>query len=320
MLSELLFRFATEYYQEKESPFKSSPFANFVRHDLVAAAQDAIREWPFDLIVKASVGQSVWADVPWLAFFDPIETDSAMHGIYVVYLINPLEKTISLSLNQGATAIYNEYGKKRGRNVLLRQAADIADRVFDHAHQFSSEPINLGSSLQLATGYEAGHAFGRTYKAEDLSESELLQDLYEMFQAYSVILERGGLAPSDLMREESGIVNLIETRRYMLSRRIERSPKVRSQILKSRAAICQCCGLDPKLDYGYSGPLEKIPLDVHHAVQLKDLSDGESRRYSINDDFMILCPTCHRMIHKQSNVADLEKLKSKLKFKFMRGT
>ncbi|MDF7675193.1 DUF3578 domain-containing protein [Neisseriaceae bacterium ESL0693] len=318
MLAKLLNFFISNYSIEKLTPLKSSYFANYIRHNLVSEIRTLIDDWPFELIVKASVGQGNWAMVPWLAFFDPIETESATHGIYVVYLVNALEKTVTLSLNQGTIAVYEEYGTVRGTKVLKRRAADIANRIHnDYTKYFSTEPINLGFKTALTKGYEAGHALGKTYFVNHLSEEELVKDLFTILKAYSSILENGGLTPVDLVYTELEHNSILETRRYMFSRRIERSPKVRHQVLTHRPAICQACGLDPKRDYGYVGALDSVPLDVHHMTPFKLLREGESRRYSIQDDFLILCPTCHRMIHKQNDVADLVLLKAGLKFKIV---
>jgi predicted HNH restriction endonuclease len=49
------------------------------------------------------------------------------------------------------------------------------------------------------------------------------------------------------------------------------------------------------------------------------MKEGETRRYMIPDDFMVLCPTCHRVIHKQVDASDLRQLKSSLNSGAFRG-
>ena len=318
MLANQLSRLATEYTFERTKPFTGSKFAAFVRHDLAVEAKKHLIFSPFDLKVKASVGQGVWASVPWLAFFDPLITASATKGFYVVYLVNPDAQTITLSMNQGTTAIYNDFGPVRGRDVLKRRARDMADRVHEFVKYFSEDPIDLGSEAGLPAGYEAGHAFGKTYKAGKLTDDMLAADLKQMLLAYEALVNRGGTTPSEMMQEEANGKDIEETRSYILSRRIERSPKVRKDVLKAKPPICECCGLDPKRDYGFNGPVYETPLDVHHSAPLYELGEGETRRYRVPDDFMVLCPTCHRMIHKMDAPSDLSKLKQKLRFKIAR--
>ena len=318
MLAHYLSRIATEYTFERAKPFSGSVFGELVRREVAQEAKKLLTFWPFSLKVKASVGQGVWASVPWLGFFDPLITESARGGFYVVFLINPDSQVVFLSMNQGATAVYNEYGPSKGKQVLARTARDIADRVPEFAKIFSEDPINLGSDADLPSGYEAGHAFGKAYSASEIVHSSLGDDLYQMLLAYEALVNRGGTTPSEIMQQEAQGQNIEETRRYILSSRIERAPHVRKAVLKFKAPICECCGLDPKRDYGFSGTVAQTPLDVHHAVPLNGLAEGETRRYKIPEDFMVLCPTCHRMIHKLDIPSDLKKLKEHLRCKIAR--
>ena len=318
MLAANLRRLATEFTYERAKPFTGSAFADFVRHDIAMDAKKTLSLWTFELKVKASVGQGLWASVPWLGFFDPLITETATQGFYVVILINPDKQNVILSMNQGTTAVYNEFGQSRGREILRRRARDMADRVPEFKAYFSEEPIDLSSTAGLPVGYEAGHAFGKTMRSGDLTETGLSDDLYQMFCLYDTLVRRGGTTPSEIMQEEAQGKDIEETRQYVLSRRIERSPRVRKQVLKVKPAICEGCGLDPKRDYGFEGPVDKTPLDVHHTAPLFGLSEGETRRYKIPNDFLVLCPTCHRMIHKSENPADLETLRSKIRFKIAR--
>lgn len=307
-------RFAREFVYERGKPFAGSEFGNFVRHDIPKAAQNHLTFSPFELKVKGSVGAGNWAAVPWLGFFDPLITTSATSGFYVVYLINAQTTDVYLSMNQGTTAVYSEFGERRGREVLKRRAIDITDRVPEYAKQFDSSAIELGSEESLPLGYTAGHAFGRRYSLEAFPEERFYQDLEQMLFAYEALIDRGGTTPTDVMISEAGSGSIDEVRKYTLSKRIERSKNVRRQVLSRRAPICEGCGLDPELDYGYRGPNENTPLDVHHCKPLFGLAEGETRRYKIPNDFFVLCPTCHRMIHKQNDPSDLDLLKSSIQF------
>lgn len=319
MLSEMLSRLSKEYSFEAAKEFTGSKFADFVRHDLAIEARKRIPISRPDMLVKASVGQGGWASVPWLAYFDPIVTETATRGYYVVYLIDPRREVIYLSMNQGATDVYNEFGRAKGRDVLKRRASDISQRVSDHAAKFEDTAISLSSEEDLPLGYIAGHAFGRSYQAGSLDDRQFEADLEDMLAAYKSLIIRGGTTPIDIMNEESGTTDIEETRRYTLIRRIERSSRVRRAVLEEKAAICEGCELDPIKDYSYDGRLLNIPLDIHHAAPLFGLGEEETRLYRIPEDFMVLCPTCHRMIHKQSDPSDLDELKNKIRFKHMRA-
>ncbi|MGR3464433.1 MULTISPECIES: MrcB family domain-containing protein [Rhodobacterales] len=318
MLAEYLSHVALQYQHESTKRFSGSSFAAFVRHDIAVEARKHLTFLPFEVRVKASVGQSDWASVPWLAFFDPLVTNTATKGFYVVFLINPRNQTISLSMNQGTTEVYNEFGRRRGKEVLKRRAQDIIDRVPEFSKNFSEAPISLSSTQDLPLGYEAGHAFGRTYEARTVSKEKIRSDLNNMLSAYMTLVERGGTTPGDIMQSDSGTPDIVETRKYVLSRRIERSPEVRKNVLKAKFPKCEACGIEPKKDYRYKGAIQNIPLDVHHIRPLSGLAEGEKKRYRIPEDFLILCPNCHRMIHKLDDASDLEGLKSIISFKIAR--
>ncbi|MBO9479194.1 DUF3578 domain-containing protein [Shimia sp. R11_0] len=315
MLHEYLARLAKEYVFERAKRFAGSEFADFIRHDLAVEARKRTIFLPYDLELKASVGQSQWASVPWLAFFDPIITDTATRGFYVVYLINPQTEEIVLSLNQGTTEVYEEFGEnERGRKILARRASEMTDRVADYANKFDIAPIDLGTDAKLPAGYQAGHAFGRVYNANSIDADGFYNDLENMLEAYRALVDRGGRTPVESMMEEAGSTDIEETRKYILSRRIERAKNVRIKVLKARGAICEGCGLNPQVHYNFSGLLKNTPLDVHHAKPIRELAEGETRRYKLPEDFLVLCPTCHRVIHKQSDASDLEALKQSIRF------
>lgn len=315
MLHEQLSRLAREYVFERAKRFAGNEFANFVRHDIALEAKKRLIFLPYDLEVKASVGQSKWASVPWLAFFDPIVTDTATRGFYVVYLINAENEEIVLSLNQGTTEVYEEFGdNERGRQILARRANEMAERVSDYSTYFDTDQIDLGSNASLPAGYEAGHAFGRKYRATEIDPDQFYADLENMLAAYRSLVDRGGRTPIDSMMEEAGSTDIIETRKYILSRRIERAKNVRLPVLERRGLKCEGCGLEPAKHYNYQGPIKNTPLDVHHASPIRELSEGETRRYKIPDDFLVLCPTCHRVIHKQNDESDIELLKQNIRF------
>ena len=316
MLHVFLERLAREYSFQRAKPFSGSEFGNFVRHDIALEAKRTLLYWPFDLTVKSSVGAGNWAAVPWLAFFDPIETTSATSGIYVVYLINPQTEEIYLSLNQGTTAVYSEFGTTRGQEILRRNATYMTDRVSDFAKTFEISTIDLGSYERLPSGYIAGHAFGKKYKSGQIDGDSFNDDLQRMLSAYSALVERGGLTPIDMMHEEAGTQDIEETRRYIFARRIERAPNVRPQVLEKRGYVCEGCGLDPAIHLSFSGIRNNAPLDVHHCKPIHHLDEGERRRYKIPNDFLVLCPTCHRLIHQQNDPSDIDELKSKINFDF----
>ncbi len=69
--------------------------------------------------------------------------------------------------------------------------------------------------------------------------------------------------------------------------------------------ICMACGLNPAEEYGKN---MKGIMEAHHKKPYAEIEAGESRTVE-PDDFLILCPTCHRLIHKLASPDDLDGLK-----------
>lgn len=68
---------------------------------------------------------------------------------------------------------------------------------------------------------------------------------------------------------------------------------------------CMACGLDPIKEYGED---KKGIMEAHHKNPYSEMNEGEVREVK-PDDFLILCPNCHKLIHKLDSPNDLEELK-----------
>lgn len=72
--------------------------------------------------------------------------------------------------------------------------------------------------------------------------------------------------------------------------------------------VCMGCGLDPVKEYGSE---MKGILEAHHKTPWAKIKENEVRTVEPND-FYILCPNCHRMIHRLDSPDDLDGLKEVL--------
>ena len=318
MLRPALQRVAEEFPYARGRPFERDELATFIRGEFTWEARSVLPEAHDDLLVRGSPGQGNWAAVPWLAFFDPLITHSAQQGYYVVYLFDAELEHVHLSLNQGTTAVDREFGPPRARIVLSERAQTIRARLPNWAKRFSIEPIDLRSTANLPRGYEAGHAFGRSYTCAALpSEENLQDDLIALLRAYRILTQRGGLLSSDVLLEEANTTDIEEARRYAASRRLERAKGVRQAVLKHRKPICETCGLNPAAHYGLDLPPLRLPVEVHHLRPLNTLEEGERVVYKVPDDFAVLCPTCHRVAHLQDDPGDMDALREAVRFRHM---
>ncbi len=244
-----------------------------------------------------------------ISVFDPAITTSATHGYYVVYLFHATKPIVHLSLNQGTTSVREEFGA-RAREILRDRADFMRKRVFDSIDALPITEIELGSEARLPGDYAAGHAFGATYQLDTLpDEPKLRVDLQTMASAYRALTYRGGIdadveSGTDIT-EEFGIptaTSVIEIRKYVFHRKIERNRIAARQAKKFHGTRCQVCGLDFGERYGDLG---KGFIEAHHLRPIGSLEEGIPVKYDVEADFAVLCSNCHRMIHRFSDPSDL---------------
>jgi hypothetical protein len=68
--------------------------------------------------------------------------------------------------------------------------------------------------------------------------------------------------------------------------------------------FCEICGLRPEPTYGHA------IIDAHHRLPLSKYAERE-KTHTAPEDFAILCPSCHRAVHKQKD-CDMSAVVSRL--------
>jgi 5-methylcytosine-specific restriction enzyme A len=315
-LRDTLQRIITEYPKAKAQPLEGHVLAQFIRHDAENAVQEALGELGAGLVVEGSPGQGNWAAVPWISVFDPAITTSATRGYYVVYLFHANEPVVHLSLNQGTTAVREEFAGK-AREVLADRAEFMRKRVAEYGALLPVQAIELGSNARLPGDYVAGHALGTTYTLDALStEATLRTDLQNAVRAYRALTFRGGIEgdvePQAELEDEfkiSAQTSVIETRKYAYHRKIERNRTAAKQAKKFHGTRCQACNLDFEERYGAIG---KGFIEAHHLRPIASLEEGVAVTYDVAADFAVLCANCHRMIHRSDDPSNLSLFKKNL--------
>src|SRR5436305_549185 len=127
-LRETLQKILNEYSAAKSEALEGHTLAQFIRGEAETIVTEALGSDSEGLIVQGSPGQGQWAAVPWISIFDPAITISPTRGYYVVYLFRPEQRIVYLSLNQGTTAVREEFGAKV-RDVLADRAELMRKRV-----------------------------------------------------------------------------------------------------------------------------------------------------------------------------------------------
>ncbi|MFJ9456579.1 MrcB family domain-containing protein [Kitasatospora sp. NPDC101447] len=135
--------------------------------------------------IVGSPGRGAGALCPWVAFFDPDETESAQNGMYVVYLFAEDMRTVSLSLNHGVTELHKKYKTKEGNRKLAVEAGAIREALASRGVSDLEPTIDLGGHAGLPRSYEHGNVFARTYTIAELpDEATLRGDLRRFIDLY----------------------------------------------------------------------------------------------------------------------------------------
>lgn len=314
-LRDVLFKVADEYTAARLQTMTGHLLATFLRTTAPKELKSlpGMEKWT----IKGSAGAGVWAGVPWLAFLDPIVTESTQHGQYVAYLFAPERREIYLSLNQGTTEMYAAFGDREGRRVLADRASKMRALAGTYDAPLDVPTIELGETGRLPRGYEQGHAVGYRYEADALPpEARLQQDLQDLLRVYQQLILDVDFGDDDLpdtlpssTPALPAVEAVVERRRYLMHRRIERRRDVSAKVKKRQGLTCRACDFNFIQRYG---PLGNNFIEVHHLKPLSSLQLDVPIQYDLDTDFAVLCANCHRMIHRLNDVSDVDALRALL--------
>jgi 5-methylcytosine-specific restriction enzyme A len=298
----------------RDPAFSGSPIVRYVEHTLRQAIEDAIGARADRYRLNASAGQGTWTLTPWAVILDRAVTTSVEEGFYVVYLLSADRKRLYLTLNQGCTTLKNEVGIASARETLQRRGEVMAKRTRQSAKALKSLKVNLEVPTRIWRGklYEAGSVVGIEYDTANLpSESLMRSHLSEALDLYNVVKLAGGWELEDTLvadaRADDAGETLEQAKRYKQHRAIERQSSHSKKVKKAQGTRCKVCEFELSEIYG-----ERLlgAIEAHHLVPLAHLADGEVVRFDPKLDFAVLCPNCHRAIHRMPDPSDVEALRS----------
>ncbi len=132
--------------------------------------------------------------IPYIGLSRPAETTSTRAGRDVVYLFDPINKEVHLTLNFGASSLSDRVAHQSGEDATIpirRLARWYRDRL-PADHSFSEDYATLASDLKKHDVYNAGTICRKTYSLRELPDEKTLQeDLDEALWLYDRILEDG---------------------------------------------------------------------------------------------------------------------------------
>jgi hypothetical protein len=128
-----------------------------------------------------------------------------------------------------------------------------------------------------------------------------------VFEDTDGIPSRSYLSPGDIQAlEEASPEGVRKLRQHWYLERDSSLPRKAKEVFVARHGelYCEACGLRPVPTYGH--PL----VDAHHRLPLSQYA-ASGKVSTSPSDFAILCPTCHRAVHKQSD-CDVDVVKASI--------
>jgi 5-methylcytosine-specific restriction protein A len=265
-----------------------------------------VAQIPDEFSIDGSAGQGQWARSPWFAILDPLVSDSAQGGYYVVYLFREDFTGFYLSLNQGVTDVRKIYGTAV-KNALKARAIDFRSRLAQIPPRFGALEIDLrpSSPSNYSADYEAGNILATFYDSAGLPpDAVLAEDLQLMLDLYSTLSYKenfsvGTIGAEDDEQDNTVIEDYAALRQH---KRIERNPSIAKKVKKIHGFICQACGFN--YEEFYSGITNRKYIEAHHLIPVSTLK-GQKVSRNPRTDFAVLCANCHRMIHRFESPWDL---------------
>jgi len=305
-IRKLFTTIGSNYLPAKGEEFAGHELAALVRKEPTLVFKNLIIDE--DLLVESSAGKGGWADVPWIAFINKLESDGVQEGMYVVYLFSEDMKRLYLCLGHGVDRPIKKFGKKDALSKMLAQTQHVrtAYKVdgFKYDDLLSVAASGRGSSYQKATIF---------YKEYDLSnlpeDKDLESDLNFLLKKYNHILyEENILTEGTDFTDSVGSVE--EGKRILKSHYIrERNPKIireaKNKVLKEGGELkCEICSFKFFDHYGERG---KNYIEGHHKLPVSEM---EANSVTKVDDIALVCSNCHRMVHTKQPWLSIEELKN----------
>lgn len=156
---------------------------------------------------------------------------------------------------------------------------------------------------------KSGFGFGQSlvWYADKQAEQPYVKKIVAAIRSYNSDnwIDASVENESDILYGDAATTTLTSCEEYAEGREIltqhiqrERNQKVVSQakaefIKKYGRLKCQICEFDFEKEYGKQG---KGFIEAHHTKPVSELKPGDKTRV---EDMLLVCPNCHRMIHRQ---------------------
>lgn len=312
---EIALKVGQEFEFERKKPYKDNHLAHIIRSEWPASVAHILPNRKAPIIARASAGTGGWNAAPFMAFLDERLTTSPQRGYYPVFLYERGFQSFCLVMAQGADRLKNNLGNREALRELKARAPKLRNAALGWQDKgFSIGPFQTYSRGNATLGRDADDpwavsvAFGKRYLiSSPPSLSEFLDDIDAILELYEKIYQEIGntfieeeltvealAATGELPTEGvTGLDGALKIDEHKKRERRDRNSKLVRDVKAALGYTCQGC--EAALDTIY-GEIGKDFIEAHHLVPLSQAPTQGAQL--TENDFAVLCPTCHRIIHR----------------------
>lgn len=152
-----------------------------------------------DLIVRPSVGQGVYADVPWICLLSKNSqiSPSPQKGIYIVILFDKEGENFYLALSQGVTNFTNSQSNAKQRKLTIQNTVNYFSSEINKdltiKYGFKTEKMDFGpGASKLAREYILTTVISKKYNHLSFDRNDFVVSLHVLINEYFEIIKHIG--------------------------------------------------------------------------------------------------------------------------------
>ena len=122
--------------------------------------------------------------------------------------------------------------------------------------------------------------------------------MYRFLDLYRTLVERRDeqVTDADPAELETAVAAGIEAQKERWHKRSERNPRLARDAKRYHGSTCMVCGFNFEARYGELGAGY---IEAHHLTPFSELQ-GRPTQLNPSTDFIVVCPNCHRMLHRET--------------------
>jgi 5-methylcytosine-specific restriction protein A len=191
MIADSLKEFARAYPGLKTAAFSHNNITRLITETIPDEIVATLNLSDEEYLVRGSVGQGQWAEIPWIAIMHRGVTKSTQSGFYNVILLTKNLDRAYISTGLGWTQFAERYGNKQGKEMVGLYAKKLVDYLTPAPGDIIGE-IDLAATASLGKGYELSNIISSEVIVENINDVQLTGILARHLEYYRQLRESFG--------------------------------------------------------------------------------------------------------------------------------